>query len=211
MEAGKDVKAPELHRSDAIRLAALKLFAEHGYESTTIDQIGSAAGIRGPSIYRHFSSKQELLFGIMLRTVRELIAMQKIAETSCDEVVLRLRRMIEAHVRYHTRHKLEAFVGNRELRSLNPENYEVIRHERRNYELGVRNVLELGVATGEFHVESPMLTSFALMDLGVGISAWYRDSGRIGEDLVVSTYGDFALRLVGARIMVPSTADAESS
>jgi len=48
-------------RRDTILAAALKLFSERGYQATGIDEIGAAAGVSGPAIYRHFDSKHALL------------------------------------------------------------------------------------------------------------------------------------------------------
>lgn len=52
---------PGQERYDAILDAARRLFVSQGYEHTTIDDIGVAAGITGPGIYRHFTGKQEIL------------------------------------------------------------------------------------------------------------------------------------------------------
>jgi hypothetical protein len=40
-------------------------------------------------------------------------------------------------------------------------------------------------------------------DLGMGVSAWYRDSGEHSEDTVVGEYGEFALRLGGPAVGMP--------
>lgn len=40
---------------------ALTLFSERGYDGTGIDEIAAHAGIKGPSIYKHFKSKEEIL------------------------------------------------------------------------------------------------------------------------------------------------------
>lgn len=48
-------------RRDQILAAALHLFHEHGYHATGMDEIGTAAGITGPGIYRHFRNKEEIL------------------------------------------------------------------------------------------------------------------------------------------------------
>ena len=48
-------------RRDQILDAAIKLFHEHGYHATGMDDIGAAAGITGPGIYRHFKSKEDIL------------------------------------------------------------------------------------------------------------------------------------------------------
>jgi AcrR family transcriptional regulator len=49
------------HRRDQILAAAVTMFHEHGYHATGMDEIGAAAGITGPGVYRHFSSKEEIL------------------------------------------------------------------------------------------------------------------------------------------------------
>lgn len=49
-------------RRDQIGRAAAVLFARDGYDAVSIDDIGAAVGIAGPSIYRHFESKQALLW-----------------------------------------------------------------------------------------------------------------------------------------------------
>lgn len=43
--------------------AALDLFAEHGYDQTTVAQIAERAGLTERTFYRHFADKREVLFG----------------------------------------------------------------------------------------------------------------------------------------------------
>ncbi|WP_406222909.1 hypothetical protein [Streptomyces canus] len=47
------------------------------------------------------------------------------------------------------------------------------------------------------HRRLPPLVSHAVLDLGTGIAAWYREDGELTEDTIVWWYGDFALRLAG--------------
>lgn len=39
----------------------MRLFREKGFRGTSINDIGAAAGVTGPALYRHFSGKGELL------------------------------------------------------------------------------------------------------------------------------------------------------
>jgi AcrR family transcriptional regulator len=47
--------------------AALTLFARHGYGETGMRLIAGEAGIRAPSIYKHFSSKEAILEALLER------------------------------------------------------------------------------------------------------------------------------------------------
>ena len=44
-------------------MAALDLFAERGYESTTVIDIAQRAGLTKSTFFRHFRDKREVLFG----------------------------------------------------------------------------------------------------------------------------------------------------
>ncbi len=46
---------------EAIMAAATDLFRERGFRETSLGDIGAAAGVSGPAIYRYFDSKGELL------------------------------------------------------------------------------------------------------------------------------------------------------
>jgi len=57
--------------SDRLALAALELFAERGYENTTVIDIARRAGLTKSTFFRHFADKREVLFGA--GTMNELI------------------------------------------------------------------------------------------------------------------------------------------
>jgi len=49
---------------DKIIAAALSLFSKNGYEGTSLTEIAKAVGIKKPSIYNHFKSKDEIFLTI---------------------------------------------------------------------------------------------------------------------------------------------------
>jgi AcrR family transcriptional regulator len=75
---------------------ATKLFRERGFHAVGIDEIGSAAGISGPGIYRHFASKDDLLVSVFEDATDDLWT-----DLDPDE-----RPSVEAYVRSHVAYAL---------------------------------------------------------------------------------------------------------
>ncbi|MCI6429928.1 MAG: TetR/AcrR family transcriptional regulator [Lachnospiraceae bacterium] len=51
----------KLSTRDRILDSALTLFSEKGYDGVGVDLIAENAGIKGPSLYRHFKGKEDIL------------------------------------------------------------------------------------------------------------------------------------------------------
>ncbi|MFD4766327.1 TetR/AcrR family transcriptional regulator [Streptomyces niveus] len=185
-------------RRTGIRLAALRLFAVQGYRATTMTDIGAAVGIRGPSLYKHVASKHELLAEIMTGTMEQLIADNIAAVAGTDDVREQLRRSVEAHIRYHARHRLEAFVGNREIGNLEQRDQDRVLSRRSDYERRYRELIERGVAEGVFDVRSARIASYSILDMGIGVASWFNEGGEFSVDQLAYQYGDMALRIVNA-------------
>lgn len=57
--------AEELSTKQKILVEALNLFAEKGYEAVSVGQIADAVGIKAPSLYKHYKSKQDIFDAIL--------------------------------------------------------------------------------------------------------------------------------------------------
>ncbi len=177
--------------------AALTLFAAQGYAATTMEDIGGALDVRGPSLYKHVASKHELLSQLMIGTMARLQRDHDQAVATSDDLVQQLRRAVEAHVRFHSRYRREVAVGNRELASLNPEMSYEVKQMRRAYEHSFRDLITRGAETGVFEVRSAKLAAYTMLDMGIGLSLWFRDDGEFSADQVAYHYADLAMRVVG--------------
>ena len=45
--------------------AARDLFSEKGYDGTGVDEIAESIGIKGPTIYKYFKNKEDLLKAVI--------------------------------------------------------------------------------------------------------------------------------------------------
>lgn len=73
----------------AVLKAALKLFAEHGYESTTVREIADAAGVTERTFYRYFEGKEGLFAEEAIRwmeALRTAIVARPIAEPALQAI-----------------------------------------------------------------------------------------------------------------------------
>jgi AcrR family transcriptional regulator len=59
-------------REELLRIAA-RLFAERGFRAVSLEELGAAAGVTGPAVYRHFASKQAVLADLLVGVSRRLL------------------------------------------------------------------------------------------------------------------------------------------
>lgn len=87
-------------RREAILAAATTLFAEKGFNATSLDDIGSAVGMTGPSIYSYFDAKADILAAVISRGNDLLwVDLARAVETA-DNPVHALNRVIRSYLTF---------------------------------------------------------------------------------------------------------------
>ena len=87
-----------LERRERILESAARLAAHRGFHSVGVSDIGAAAGVSGAALYRHFTSKTDILVALLQRVVDGLLAG---AEEALARPVLpadAMRTLIEKHI-----------------------------------------------------------------------------------------------------------------
>ncbi len=96
-------RLPPGERRALVVEAAGRLFGEHGYDATRLDDVAAAAGVTKPILYRHFDGKQALYLALLERHRADLgsFAGQIPAEGTPEE---RLRAVLEVWFAYVEAH-----------------------------------------------------------------------------------------------------------
>src|ERR1700678_1946704 len=64
---------PHGERRDQLLLVARRIFAERGFQATTMDEIAKEAGFTKPILYQYFESKGDLYRQIVAETAQKLL------------------------------------------------------------------------------------------------------------------------------------------
>jgi enoyl-CoA hydratase/carnithine racemase/AcrR family transcriptional regulator len=113
--------------------AAAALFAERGYRTVTLDDIGGAVGVSGPAVYRHFKSKEKLLGELLVDVSVRLLSNAKDRVNSAKGPADALIALVDFHASFAVENPALITVQSRELSSLAPDDQHQVRRLQRSY------------------------------------------------------------------------------
>lgn len=120
-------------RADALLYEAARLFAARGYSGVSLEDIGSAVGVSGPAVYRHFAGKQALLGAVLVKVSEELVSGGTAVSdaTSSDEE--RMLALVGFHVDFALSNANVIRVQDRDLAHLSDDDRAEVRRLQRTY------------------------------------------------------------------------------
>jgi len=181
-----------------IRDAAVRLFAARGYAATGIREIADEAGVTTAALYHHMGSKQDLLLTIMRDAMHEMVAGARAAMDEAPGPPEELAGIARAHVLYNGENLLDAYVGDAEIRSLDPPNRARIVKIRDEYEALWAEVIMRGAIAGDFRIGDQKLFRLAVIQMCNGVTYWYTPSGPTPLAAIADELAGFALAMAGS-------------
>jgi AcrR family transcriptional regulator len=177
-----------------ILAAAVDLFADHGYDATSVSQVISRAGVAKGGFYHHFASKDELLHAVYGELInRQVEGMGRIlAERKSPAETLRL--LIADLVETTAASAREALVFSRELSQLGNSRIVQMRSQRRKYHNAMIELVREAQERGQFSaVASPEIVTFTIFGVINEMPRWYRPAGRIRPEQIAAEITDLVL------------------
>ena len=109
---------------------AAELFYEKGFHGTSVDELGSRAGVSGPALYRQFAGKDEILAALLDEAMDILLSA---TDPVFEDPRADLERMIRHHVGFAVENRHLVNVNQREDRSLVAPFKRHFDHRRKQY------------------------------------------------------------------------------
>ena len=124
------VEDPELvlKRRAQIVAAATTLFAERGFNRTTIKDVARLAGISSGLVYQYVREKEDVLLLVLLDILDAYAREIPLALEGVEGPLERLAAAVEAYCRVIDRRRAAAVLAYRSTRSLSPERRELIQN-----------------------------------------------------------------------------------
>jgi AcrR family transcriptional regulator len=195
----KHSRAPEEQTAVPRRLLqqATKLFAKKGFDRTSVQEIVEAAGVTKGAMYHYFGSKDDLLYEIYARVLREQTAqLEKVADSDAP-----LRARLATAASDVVVSSIENLDDNtiflQSMHQLSPEKRKAVRAERRSYHERFRRLIEEGQAGGDFRADKP---ADLVVDFFFGsvhhLGTWYRRGGPLTAREVGDHFADLLLSML---------------
>ncbi|MGA5295086.1 TetR/AcrR family transcriptional regulator [Streptomyces koyangensis] len=175
--------------------AATRLFADQGYDRTSVQEIVEAAGVTKGALYHYFGSKEDLLHEVYARLLRLQQERLDMYAGSQEPVEERLRAAAADVVVTTIENLDDASIFFRSIHQLSPEKNKQVRAERRRYHERFRALVEEGQEAGVFTRDIP---ADLVVDYHFGsihhLSTWYRPDGPLTPQQVATHLADLLLR-----------------
>lgn len=152
-------------RRRALLDAAARLFAERGFDRVSMEDLGSAAGVSGPAVYRHFPGKQSVLAALLIDVSQGLFDGGSTVVDEGADAAVTLRALITFHVAFALTNADVIRVQDRDLESLaDPEQHRVRALQRNYVELWVGVLARLDQQTSPTALRVKAHAAFGLIN-----------------------------------------------
>jgi AcrR family transcriptional regulator len=174
--------------------AATRLFAEQGFESTSVQEVVAAAGVTKGAMYHYFGSKDDLLYEVYGRVLRmqtehlmeissrDAPVAERVHAAAADVIVTSIANLDDTKIFFRSMHQLA------------PEKQRSVRAERRKYHEIFRSMVEQGQNEGVFRSDVP---ADLVVDYFFGsvhhLGTWYRHDGELTGDDVGRHFADLLI------------------
>ncbi|WP_425584600.1 TetR/AcrR family transcriptional regulator [Streptomyces levis] len=187
-------------RSELLGTAA-EVFAEQGYNATTVRKIADHAGMLAGSLYYHFDSKESMLEEILRTFLDELWDGYDTVLGAGLGPRETLQALVTESFREIDRHRAAVAIYQKESRQLvAQERFAFLAESQRRFEQAWLSTLERGVAERAFRADLDVRLTYRFVRDTVWVAAsWYRPGGQHSPEEIARQYLSMVLDGIAVR------------
>lgn len=185
-----------LKKKEQILLSAITIVNRRGYDGATMEEIAAEMLMTKGSLYYYFKNKGDLMYQchkLVLEQATGELEEELQGEGTAEEI---LRKMVATHINYAVEEKETFNLIIEPKQMFNPEQIEPVLKLRKYYSSLFDQVIEKGGATGEFHVEEPIIVRMIILGAMNWIQQWYSATGRLAKEELQQHFADYIIKLL---------------
>ncbi|UOQ74556.1 TetR/AcrR family transcriptional regulator [Hymenobacter cellulosilyticus] len=175
-------KKVKTNKRQVILEEAAKLFKAKGFSGTSMRDLGSQVGMEAASMYNHISSKDDILESICFHVSNTYISQLREIEQLPVSYVDKLKALIQLHVRLMIEDGAAVSVANNDWKYLSDDKLQQFKEARKAYEKGFAELIEQGIAAGEFQPMNVSVALFTILSAVRWVELWYRPGRGISAE-----------------------------
>lgn len=178
-------------------LAAIVVFHEKGYASSSIQDVADRVGVLKGSLYHYISSKEDLLVRIFEDSDAQSEEMLTVAATLPLPAIEKVRAFVYRWSLWHLENFERASVYFNEWKHLDGARRKQVKEKRRAYEGFLIDLVEEGKGEGDIpaDLDSGYACFFILSALN-GLPTWFRGQRFGPVEYIASSYAEMAVGML---------------
>lgn len=179
---------------EKVRQSAQRLFRERGYAAIGMRELAKEVGMKAPSLYNHYKSKDDLLREICFDMAQQFFeAFDRSAATE-EKFPRKLKAAIKAHINVIANNLEASEVFFNEWMFLEQPNLGKFKKMRFEYEMKFRDIIDKGIKKGDFKEMNSKLIAFAIFSALNATYDLYHSDENLSQEQIADDISDLLLK-----------------
>lgn len=195
-------------KREAVLRAAVRMFNERGFFTSSFDEVAASLGVSKPVIYHYLGNKEEVLLECVGRGISELKAAAVAAAAAPGTGLDRLRAFLVRYVQINMDDFGRCVIRTPE-EGLSPDAAERFRALKREVDTSLRNLIREAIADGSMADGDVKVIAFTIAGALNWPARWYKPGPE--DERAALAEAMVALLFEGVRTGVPATGAAAAT
>lgn len=180
-------------RQAQVVVDAARVFADRGYDQTSVQELSEAIGLAAGGIYHYFGGKEQLLIRICDQLMDPLLGDAQALAAGDGDAAAQLRAVVQRWVAHAIEHRDHMLVFQQERHVIgHGDQWRQVRRTRKAFERVVEDLLARCLEQGSVRGDRRLLLA-ALLGMVNHTVQWYRPGGRLRPAQIADGYVDLVL------------------